>query len=342
MKLPNRPINIGILGVSGLVGHELLSLLDSRRFPVGSLRLLGSQTRKQVIAGASRDIELTTESSFDGLDLVFSAVDSDLAKQFAPIAVKAGAIFVDKSSAYRLHPGVPLIIPEINGHLLAKHNGIIASPNCATTIMLMGLYPLIHRFGAVRICVSTYQSVTGGGRGSLDSWQESLREYVGELEDGEELQSINTTGIFNTVQPHIGDYRKDGYTDEEQKIADETRKILEVPSLSISATAVRVPIERGHAVSVEVEMMLPISTDVALAMVQDADGLKLADPDARDYIGDYPHPRDTVRKDYCTVGRIRRSSAFENGFSLFISGDNLWKGAALNAVQIAEYLIDGR
>ncbi|MDE1875003.1 MAG: aspartate-semialdehyde dehydrogenase [Patescibacteria group bacterium] len=324
--------NIAIVGATGLAGRELLKLIHLRDFPLRHIKLFASQqSAGRVIrdSGQSFDVQSIRGDMFDDIDIAFFAVDGELSRRLAPLARASGAIVIDKSSAFRMDPHVPLVIPEINSDAIRAHAGIIASPNCSTTIMLTGLWPLLERFGASRIIVSTYQSMSGGGAGLVEGFEKSVKMYV---------EGRDTGPLFNNVTPHIDAFDAGGNSGEETKMVEESRKILAMPDLPISATCVRVPILRGHSMAINIEFpgSPPVSPEEARALIRDFDnGIRLMDePDH----GVYPMPINTNGEEFCAVGRIRKDTSSSNGLCLWISGDNLWKGAALNALQIAEKL----
>lgn len=331
-------MNIAIVGATGLAGRELLRLIRLRSFHYDKMRLFASDRSAGTFIecdGKNFDVEGIGPSMFDGINIAFFAVDAKLARELAPVARAAGTLVIDKSSAFRMDPNVPLIIPEINGDMIDTRGGIIASPNCSTTVMLMGLWPLHWELGLTRIIVSTYQSMSGGGAGLLEKFHDQVRNQVAASIRGVDLPNT----LFDNVIPVIDSIDADGWTGEERKMVDETRKILGLPYLPISATCVRVPVSRGHSMSVNAEFGSWGSVDVAEArrLVSNfGNGIRLMDDSS---IGYFPMPSNTVRQEYCGVGRIRKDPTCANGLVLWISGDNLWKGAALNALQIAERII---
>ena len=271
--------------------------------------------------------------AFDGLDIAFFAVDSVIAKALAPEAVKRGCLVLDKSSAFRMAADVPLVVPEINLAAARTHRGIIASPNCSTAVALMGLYPLHQAFGMNRVIFSTYQSVSGTGADAIDELEAQVHAHV----QSEPMpRSVYPHQIAFNVIPQVDSFGTDGYTGEETKMREESRKILGLPELKVSATCVRVPVVRAHSVAISAEFERPVDLATARQVIADFSGAELVD----DPVGSlYPTPLDFSRKEKCGVGRVRLDTALDNGLSLWVSGDNLWNGAALNSIQIAEAMI---
>jgi len=328
---------VGIVGATGAVGQELISLLESRRFPLDELKLFASSRSagKRVQAmGESLKIEEATESCFDGLDFAIFSANGTLSKALCPAAAAAGAVAIDNSSAFRMDPKVPLVIPEINPDAARKHQGIIANPNCTTAITLMATYPLHQRFGLKRMITSTYQAVSGSGVAAM----EELQNQMGQISRGEPVTvEAYPYQIALNALPHVDSFLDSGYTKEEMKMLDESRKIMDLPHLIASCTCVRIPVMRSHSVSVNAEFETEVSVEEARAVIEAAPGIELVDdPENRRY----PMPLDFAEKESCGVGRFRKDLAFENGLAYWVVGDQLWKGAALNAIQIAECLCD--
>ena len=324
---------VGIVGVTGAVGQEILALLASRNFPVEELRPLASarSAGKTIeFGGKTWTIREATPESFEGLDFAIFSAGGSISKALAPEAAKRGCIVIDNSSAFRMDPNVPLVVPEINAHALKNHKGIIANPNCSTAITLMGLYPLHKAFGLKRFFASTYQAVSGTGAAAM----EELKKQVVAWASGEKLE----TGVypyqiaFNLI-PHVDSFLEDGYTKEEMKMLNEGRKILELPELVCTCTCVRVPVFRAHSISVDAEFEKPVSVEAARKAIAEFVGAEVQDDPANKV---YPMPLFYQNKVKCGVGRIRKNTAFDNGLALWVCGDQLWKGAALNAIQIAE------
>lgn len=324
---------VGIVGVTGAVGQEILSLLASRNFPVAELRPLASKRSagKTIDFGGKKwTICEATPEAFDGLDFAIFSAGGSVSKALAPEAAKRGCIVIDNSSAFRMDPNVPLVVPEINAHALENHKGIIANPNCSTAIALMGLYPLHKAFGLKRFFASTYQAVSGTGAAAM----EELKNQVVAWALGKPLEhSVYPYQIAFNVLPHVDVFLDDGYTKEEMKMLNEGRKIMELPSLVCTCTCVRVPVFRAHSISIDAEFEKPVDVETARKAIAEFSGAEVRDDPANKI---YPMPLDYQNKVKCGVGRIRKNTAFENGLALWVCGDQLWKGAALNAIQIAE------
>ncbi|MFO7245685.1 MAG: aspartate-semialdehyde dehydrogenase [Thermaerobacter sp.] len=321
---------VGICGATGLVGRQLLQVLEERRFPVADLvalasrRSAGSKVRFQ-----DTDIEVreARPGAFQGCDLVFFAAGTDVSRELAPVAVQEGAVVIDKSNAFRMDPEVPLVVPEINGETLRQHKGIIASPNCSTTQLVMALHPLRRAANLERVLVSTYQAVTGTGADALD-------ELESQVANGAAPRVYPRPIAFN-VLPHCDSFGDGDYTGEEWKLVRETRRILGLPDLKISATAVRVPVRVGHSESVWVQLDRVVDLAEVRRLLAEAPGVQVMDDPGA---GQYPTPLDAAGNDDVWVGRIRRDPADDRALWMWIVSDNLRKGAATNAVQIAEQL----
>ncbi len=327
---------VGIVGATGAVGQELIALLQARSFPLAELRPLASARsagRSLDFAGKKLTVREATPDAFAGLDIAFFAAEGAIAKALAPEAVKRGCLVLDKSSAFRMAADVPLVVPEINLDATRGHKGIIASPNCSTAVALMGLYPLHRRFGVTRVVFATYQSVSGTGADAIDELEAQTQAYA----KGQPLpRKVYPYQIFQNVIPQVDSFGADGYTGEETKMREESRKIMGLPALKVSATCVRVPVVRAHSVAVNAEFSQPVDLAAARQAVADFAGAELVDdPTAKAY----PTPLDFSRQVKCGVGRLRLDTALDNGLSFWVSGDNLWKGAALNSIQIAEAMI---
>ncbi len=334
--MKNNHYVVGIVGATGAVGQELVRLMHERNFPAGSLRLFASARSAGKTAehgGKKYVIEEAKPGVFADVDVAFFAAGGSVTRALAPDAVKAGCLVIDKSSAMRMDPKVPLVIPEINPEKLRSHEGIIANPNCSTAIMLMGLWPLHQAFGLKRVIISTYQSVSGTGAEAVRELDAQVHASV----KGEPVRhSVYPYQIAFNCIPQIDSFDATGYTGEETKMAQESRKIMGLPHLKVSATTVRVPVVRAHSISVCAEFERPVSVAAAREAVAAFPGAELVDDPAGKR---YPTPLDFAEKVKCGVGRIRVDTAFDNGLSFWVSGDNLWKGAALNAVQNAELMI---
>lgn len=325
--------NVGIVGATGAVGQELLQLLRERSFPVVELRPLASARsagRKLAFGPEEVVVREATPEAMAGLDVVFFAADGAIARALAPAAVAAGALVLDKSSAYRLDPRVPLVIPEVNPSAIGMHSGIIASPNCSTAVALMALYPLHVEFGVRRVVFATYQSVSGTGVEAVEELDAQMKASFA----GEPLRRrVYPHDIAFNVIPHVDAFAADGYTGEETKMRLETRKILGLPELPVTATCVRVPVVRAHSVAIHAEFERPVDVARARRAVEAFPGAELVDEPAANR---YPTPLNSTRRVACAVGRLRVDTALDNGLACWVSGDNLWKGAALNSLQIAE------
>ena len=327
---------VAIVGATGAVGGQLLSILEERAFPLGELRLFASARSEGLqlnFRGGQLTVHEATPDGFDGADIVFFAAGGGTSKALAPEAAKRGAVVVDKSSAWRMDPAVPLVIPEINPDDIGEHRGIISSPNCSTIVMLMAIAPLHAANPIRRVIVDTYQSASGaGGRGILELMQQA-RDTLDDREP--EHATFPHTLAFN-VLPQVEEFADDDYTTEEIKMQDETRKIMHLPGLPVSATCVRVPVPVSHSEAVHIEMANPMTPGEAREVLSTAPGVTVQDNVALKH---YPLARDAAGKDDVFVGRIRKDLALDNGLSLWTVGDNLRKGAALNAVQIAEEVV---
>ena len=337
--------HIAIVGATGAAGTELLRVLERRNFPVASLRPIGSarSVGKPVqFCGESIAVEKLGPGSFGKIDIAFFSAGGDVSRECVPIACQADAIAIDKSSAFRMDPHVPLVIPEINAQDARLHRGIIANPNCTTTVMLMALYPLHKIFHVRRVFAASYQAVSGSGTRGVEELTRQTKEAQ---ESDQPVSTPPATAptaatvfphpiAFNLL-PHVDSFLESGYTKEEAKMQDETRKIMHSPALRVSATCVRVPVYRAHSIAVTAEFQRPLSVEQAREILSKAPGLELVDEPHNNL---YPMPLSVAGKDNCQVGRLRLDCAFENSLSFWVSGDQLLKGAALNAVQIAELL----
>jgi aspartate-semialdehyde dehydrogenase len=325
--------HIAVVGATGAAGTELLRVLERRNFPVASLRAIGS-TRSVGKSVRFREepipVEELGDQSFNKIDIAFFSAGGDVSRNYVPIACQADAIAIDKSSAFRMDPHVPLVIPEINADDVRQNRGVIANPNCTTTVMLMALYPLHRVFGVHRVFATSFQAVSGSGARGI----EELKRQV-TAKDLQPPPELYPHPIAFNLLPHIDSFLERGYTKEEAKMQDETRKIMHLPELRVSATCVRVPVYRAHSVAVSAEFERPVSVEEAREALAKAPGLELVDEPQSNR---YPMPLSVAGKDNCEVGRVRLDCAFENGLSFWVSGDQLLKGAALNAVQIAELL----
>ena len=327
--------SIGIVGATGAVGQELIHLLYERNFPIGNLKLLASARSKgKTIRYGDRSwvVEEATAEAFDDLDIALFSASSGITRKLAPEAARRGCVVVDNSSAFRMDDEVPLIVPEINPDAAANHKGIIANPNCSTIVALMALYPLHQEFGLTRFMASTYQAVSGTGAAAITELENQVKAIVNNEPVVTEVYPYQIA--FNAL-PHVDEFLESGYTKEEMKMQNEGRKIMSLPNVKVSCTCVRVPVYRAHSVSIQAEFEKPVDVARAKSVVDAFPGTELCDD--VDQLR-YPMPIDYSGKVNCGVGRIRKDTAFDNGLSLWVSGDQLWKGAALNAVQIAELL----
>ena len=332
---PQSPKHLAIVGATGAVGMEMLRVLERRNFPIASLRLLASlrsSGKKLVFREQEHTVDPLTESSFAGIDIAIFSAGGGISKEYAPHAVKAGAVVVDNSSAFRMDPKVPLVVPEINASDIASHSGIIANPNCTTAITLMAIHPLHLVFGLKRIIASSYQAVSGTGARAI----EELRDQVAAIASGNPVvKQVYPHQIAFNVLPHVDSFLEDGYTREEMKMQLEGRRILHLPALTASVTCVRVPVYRAHSVAVTAEFERPVSLEEARKALHAAPGVELTDDPAQAI---YPMPIEVSGQDDCQVGRLRLDCALPNSLTFWVCGDQLLKGAALNAIQIAELL----
>ena len=331
----SSPLHVAIVGATGAVGIELMKVLTRRGFPVGRLTLLASARsagKTLEFQGEQVPVQELREDSFRGVDVALFSAGGSISKKFAPLAVQAGAVVVDNSSAFRMDEDVPLVVTEINGEDVKRSRGIIANPNCTTAITLMGLWPLHRAFGVKRLVASSYQAVSGTGAKAI----EELRHQVEELAAGRQpTWSVYPHQIAFNVLPHVDSFLETGYTKEEMKMQNEGRRIMHHPAFLASVTCVRVPVYRAHSVSVNAQFEQPISLDRARDVLAKAPGLRLVDNPARN---EYPLPLRVAGQDDCEIGRLRIDCALENSLAFWIAGDQLLKGAALNAVQIAELI----
>ena len=331
----SRNFHVAIVGASGAVGVEMIKTLEKRAFPVGRLTLLASAKsagKTLQFRGEPVVIQELREDSFDGVDIALFSAGGGISLKFAPIAVKSGAIVVDNSSAFRMDPDVPLVIPEINAADIKKNRGIIANPNCTTAVTLMALHPLHQEFRVKRIFASSYQAVSGTGAQAI----EELRAQVAAITAGQPAENkVYPHQIAFNVLPHVDTFLETGYTKEEMKMQNEGRRIMHHPTFKASVTCVRVPVYRAHSVAVSAEFERPVSLNGARVVLGRAPGLDVVDDPSK---FEYPLPLSAAEQDNCQVGRLRLDCALDNGLAFWVSGDQLLKGAALNAVQIAEYL----
>ncbi len=335
-------MNVAILGATGAVGREMMKILAERSFPVEELRLLASPRsagQKLLWQGRELTVQPAEDSAFEGMDIVLGAAENDIAKRFAPAIVKAGAVFVDNSSAFRMDPNVPLVIPEINPEDARRHKGIIANPNCTTIVSLVAINALNQDSPIQSIIASSYQAVSGAGAGG----PRELMEEVELLREGKPVHpQVFQYQIAYNVIPQIGGEAYEGYTSEEMKMQNEGRKIMHLPELRVNCTCVRVPVLRSHSESITLEFERDITVDEARAALAAAPGVKLVDDMAAEDAHDrFPMPMDTSDQDLIWVGRVRRDISnpeAARGITFWCCGDQIRKGAATNAVQIAKLL----
>ena len=331
-----KKVKVAILGATGAVGQEMMKILAERNFPVEELHLLASPRsvgQKVEWNGQELTVELACDEAFEGMDIVLGAAENDIAERFAPAIVKAGAVFVDNSSAFRLNPDVPLVVPEINPQDALNHKGIISNPNCTTIISLVAVNALNAASPIEAMVASSYQATSGAGAaGPVE-----LMDQVDALRKGEkpEIKVFQHQIAFNVI-PQIGGEAYEGYTSEEMKLQNEGRKIMHLPELKVSCTCVRVPVVRSHSVSIVVKTREKVSVEKARELIAKAPGCRLVD-DLKNKV--YPMPLDTSDQDIVFVGRIREDLTCDRGLNIWCCGDQVRKGAATNAVQIAELLV---
>lgn len=326
-----KKVNVAILGIRGAVGQCMYEILKERKFPVNNLKLLSSSMEEgdklKDIEG--HKIERLTPESFKGVDIVLSSPGAAVSKEYSPIAAKAGAVVIDNTSQFRMDPDVPLVVPEVNPNDIQKHKGIIANPNCSTIQMVVALKPL-HDYAKIkRIVVSTYQSVSGAGSMGISELEDQV--------NGKLNVKTFQYQIAHNLIPHIDVVMENLYTKEEMKMANETKKIMGDPSIKVTATCVRVPVYRAHSESVNIETMKKLTREKAVELLSDAPGVTVIDDAPKNK---YPVPLHAAGKDDTFVGRIREDDTIPNGLNMWIVSDNLRKGAALNAVQIAEIIVE--
>ena len=339
-----KKYNVAIVGATGMVGGEFIKILQERKFPVKEIRLLASgrsKGRKLKFCGKDYEVQELGKDSFKDIEIALFSAGAGISKEFAPIAAKAGAVVVDNSSAFRMDHGVPLVVPEVNPGAIKRHKGIIANPNCSTIQMVVALKPLHDAAKIKRIVVSTYQSASGWGKEAVDQlWEEteaSLSDKRQATSDKvRNIKKVLPAQIAFNVIPHIDVFLPNRYTKEEMKMVNETRKIMEDDSIRITATCVRVPVLISHAEAVNIETERKLTPGQAIEILRKAPGVKIIDDVSKE---EYPLPLDAAGKDATYVGRIRADESVENGLNLWVVSDNLRKGAALNAIQIAEALI---
>ena len=334
--LPNRPLNVAVLGASGAVGQELLLLLEERRFPVGELKLLASARsagQTQTWNGRTLTVEEVSAQSFEGVDLVLASAGGSVSKQWREAITAAGAVMVDNSSAFRMEEGVPLVVPEVNPDAAFAHKGVIANPNCTTILLTLALAPLAAKRAMRRVVVSTYQSASGAGARAMEELK-NLSQTV--LDGGTPKGEVLPYSLAFNLFLHNSPLQANSYCEEEMKMVNETRKIMGLPDLRFTATCVRVPVLRAHSEAVNIEFESPFPVDEARELLAAAPGVELIDDPAANR---FPMPTDVTGRDPVAIGRIRQDISDANALELWLCGDQIRKGAALNAVQIAELLI---
>jgi aspartate-semialdehyde dehydrogenase len=332
----NRNPHVAVVGATGAVGLEMIKTLERRRFPLRELTLLASARsagKKLSFRGGDVPVKELTRDAFRGTDLALFSAGGSISKEFAPLAAQTGCVVVDNSSAFRMDDAVPLVVPEINAADVRQHRGIISNPNCTTAVTLMALYPLHRAFHVKRIFASSYQAVSGTGAKAIEELDRQVRQVV----YGKPVtKEVYPHQIAFNVLPQVDVFLPNGYTKEEMKMENEGRKIMHHPTFRASVTCVRVPVYRAHSVAVSAEFEKPVSVEAAREVLAQAPGLDVVDdPENKEY----PLPLHVAEKDNCQVGRLRKDCALDNGLCFWVVGDQLLKGAALNAVQIAEELL---
>jgi aspartate-semialdehyde dehydrogenase len=330
-----KEYHIAVVGATGAVGAELLRVLERRNFPTAKIRALASGKspgRKVQFCNEPIIVEELDENSFDKINIAFFSAGGEISRKFVPIAREVGAIVIDNSSVFRMDTDVPLVIPEINGQDVKQHRGLIANPNCTTVVALMAIYPLHRAFEVRRVFAASYQAVSGSGARAIDELQKQVEAAA---KDRQSPPEVYPHPIAFNVLPHVDVFLESGYTKEEMKMQNEGRKIMHLPEFCASVTCVRVPVYRAHSVAVSAEFDKKVSVEQAREVLAKAPGLELVDEPQKNR---YPMPLNVAGKDNCEVGRVRLDCALENGLAFWVSGDQLLKGAALNAVQIAELL----
>jgi aspartate-semialdehyde dehydrogenase len=332
-----KSYRVAVVGATGAVGNLMVQVLEERGFPVSDLKLLASARsvgKTLSYKGQSLTVEELTEDSFKGIRVALFSAGGSISKKFAPIAVESGCVVIDNSSAFRMDPTVPLIVPEVNPHAVVSPPGIIANPNCSTIQMVVALKPIYDAVGIRRIVVTTFQAVSGTGKRAI----EELRQQVSAVVEGRPLErTIYPHQIAFNCFPHIGAFLENGFSEEEMKMVNETIKIFEDPDIRVCATTVRIPVYFGHSESVNIETKQPITVAKVRELLTGAPGVRVMDDPAKAV---YPLPIDAAGQDDTFVGRIRKDPSVENGLVMWVVADNIRKGAATNAVQIAELLME--
>lgn len=331
-----KSFKVAVVGATGAVGDLMVKVLEERSFPVSELKPLASVRslgKTVTFRGREIPVEELKEDSFEGIQVALFSAGGSVSKKFAPAAARAGAVVIDNSSAWRMDPEVPLVVPEVNPEAALAHKGIIANPNCSTIQMVVALKPIYDAVGITRIVVTTFQAVSGTGKRAI----EELRNQVSDIVKGREVsREIYPHQIAFNCFPHIGAFLENGFSEEEMKMVNETQKIFEDPAIRVCATTVRIPVVYGHSESVNIETGKPISPEEVRGLLQAAPGVKVIDDPSK---GGYPVPLHAAGTDDTFVGRIRRDPSVNNGLAMWVVADNIRKGAASNAVQIAEFLL---
>jgi len=335
--MAQKKMNIAVAGATGAVGNQMIRCLEEMDFPMNSVAFLASSRsvgRQLRFKGDLVDVKELKEDSFKGFDIALFSAGGGTSEKFAPFAAKDGCVVVDNSSAWRMDPQVPLVVPEVNPHAIAQHTakGIIANPNCSTIQMVVALHPIHKKYGIKRIVVSTYQAVSGTGKKAIDELLDQTRSMINFLEYEKKVYPHRIA--FNCL-PHIDTFLGNGYTKEEMKMVNETRKIMEDDSIAVTATTVRVPVFFGHSESVNIETHEPVSVESVRALLENAPGVQVMDDPGKNL---YPLATDAAGQDLTLVGRIRQDESIPNGINMWIVADNIRKGAATNTVQIAQIL----
>ncbi|TXC91905.1 aspartate-semialdehyde dehydrogenase [Metabacillus litoralis] len=339
-----RGYHVAVVGATGAVGQQMLNTLEKRNFPISKLTLLSSERsagKKVTFRDEEYTVQTATPDSFEGVQIALFSAGGSVSKELAPEAVKRGAIVVDNTSAYRMDENVPLVVPEVNEEALKNHNGIIANPNCSTIQMVVALEPLRKQYGLSKVIVSTYQAVSGAGAAAINELREQSQAILNGDSFSPEILPVKGDEkhyqiAFNAI-PQIDKFQDNGFTFEEMKMINETKKIMDMSQLHVAATCVRLPVETGHSESVYVEIDdLNVSAEQVKQLLKESDGITLQDDPSQQL---YPMPADCVGKNDVFVGRIRKDLDRDNGFHMWIVSDNLLKGAAWNSVQIAESLV---
>ena len=328
--------NLAVVGATGAVGQEIIEILEERKFPVDKLKLIASKKsegKKIPFSNRKIKVESIENGIFEDIDIALFSIDSNLSKKYAPQAVKEGAVVIDNSNAFRMDDSVPLVVPEINANKINEHQGIIANPNCSTIQLVMAIKPIFKKYGLKRVIVNTYQAVSGTGKRAISELEQQIKDYIDKNEIKSEVYPYQIA--FNLL-PHIDEFQENKYTKEEMKVVKETRKILDDKEIPITATAVRVPVFNGHGESVNIETEVSYLIDDIKNSIDKMENVKLVDNINENK---YPMPIMVENEDEVMVGRIRRDYSKKNALNMWIVANNLRKGAALNAVQIAEKMI---